>query len=334
MKRNLSIKNVSKILLRITVSVTLMIWLLSKVEIDQIAGRWGEVNWFLLILAVTVLNLICMVLKSIRLMRFLHSLNIEAPIWWLSLLQLKSNFLRNFAPGIVFSDIYRTSVLVKKTGHGYESISTILLEKIFGVASLLLLSIMSLLVGTYWIDHPVFRQLVKPAFLVSGAFLAAGIAFIIIVRVGLMGRNKSTFNFWMKFQEIATQYSMFFSKIGNILEISILSLLIQLIMVAWYFTVSRAIGFNLSFLIFLLTIPLVELLLMLPISIGGLGVREGAFVILFVPFGLTAGDAVSFSLLSFIMVTIIRIFSGAAFLFDFDHRTGMANTAVLKHRSN
>lgn len=334
MKRNLSIKNLSKILLRVTVSVTLMIWLLSKVEIDQIASRWGDVNWFLLILAVTVLNLICMVLKSIRIRKLLHSLDIDAPVWWLSLLQLKSNFLRNFVPGIIFSDIYRTSVLVKKTGYGYESISTILLEKIFSVASLLLLSITSLLVGTYWIGHPVFRQLVNPAFLVSGAFLAAGIAFIIIVRVGLMGRNKSTFTFWMKFQEIVMQYSMFFSKTGNILKIFVLSLFIQMIMVAWYFTVSRAIGFNLSFLIFLLTIPLVEFLLMLPISIGGLGVREVAFVILFVPFGLSAGDAVSFSLLSFIMATIIRIFSGAAFLFDFDHRADLANTDVLQHRSN
>ena len=334
MKGNLSIKDVSKILLRVTVSVTLMIWLLSKVEIDQIAGRWGEVNWFLLILAVTVLNLICMVLKSIRLRKLLHSLDIDAPVWWLSLLQLKSNFLRNFVPGIIFSDIYRTSVLVKKTGYGYESISTILLEKIFSVASLLLLSITSLLVGTYWIGHPVFRQLVNPAFLVLGAFLAAGIAFIIIVRLGFMGTNKLTFNLWLKCQDILTQYWMFFSKTGNILKISVLSLFIQMIMVAWYFTIFRAIGFTLSFLIFMLTIPLVELLLMLPISIGGLGVREGAFVILFVPFGLTAGDAVSFSLLSFIMVTIIRIFSGAAFLFDFDHRAGMANRDVLQHRGN
>ena len=334
MKKDLSIKNIGKLLLRVSISFTLMVWLLSKVEIGQVAGRWSEVNWFILILAVTVLNLICIVLKSIRLKKLLHSLVIEAPIWWLSLLQLKSNFLRNFLPGIIFSDIYRASVLLKKTGHGYESISTIVLEKIFGVASLLLLSITSLLVGTYWIGHPVFRQLLNPAFLVSGAFLAVSIAVIIVVRVGFMGTNKLTFNLWLKCQDIFTKYCMFLSKIRNLLEISILSLIIQLVMVAWYFAISRAIGFNLSPLILLLTIPLVELLLMLPISIGGLGVREGAFLILFVPFGLSAGDAVSFSILSFIMATIIRIFSGAAYLFNFDHRAGMGNTDVLQHRSN
>jgi len=333
-KKVSSLKNFIKIFLRIVVSLSLMIWLLSKADISQIGARWREVNWLLLILAPSILNLIAVALRSIRLRKLLNNFDMEAPIWWLSLIQMKGNFVKSFLPGGISGDIYRTFVIARKTGSHSDSIATILLEKVFGVASLLLLSLVSLFYGMYFIDYPTFRRLATPVLLISALFGATVIALIILIRIGDMDRICWPYRFWTKLQEIVEQFSIFFSRAGDIVAIFILSLLIQIAVVTWYFAISRAAELNLSFLIFMITIPLVELLLMLPISIGGLGIREGAFVILLAPFGLTIEDAVSFSLLTLVIFTIITILSGVAFLFEIDQRAHIIRRDVLKRRTH
>ncbi len=326
MKKDLSIKNIGKLLLRVSISFTLMVWLLSKVEIGQIAGRWAEVNWVVLILTAIVLNFIALILKSTRLRRLLYSVDIDASVLWLSLLQLKSNFLRNFLPGIVFSDIYRTLVLIKKSARGFQSISTILIEKILSVSSIFLLAIMSLLISTYWIEYRELREFSGLILFVSITFVASCIVFVLAVRFWLIRGNNFDFRLVKEMRKIAKQFGLLFSKAGNILEIFTVSILIQVTIVFWYFFIARALGFNLPFIILLVIIPLVEALIMLPISVGGLGVREVAFIILFAPFGLTVEDAISFSLLSFFLGSIVRILSGVAFLFELDIKFSAVKT--------
>jgi hypothetical protein len=206
------------------------------------------------------------------------------------------------------------------------------LEKVFGVGALLLLSVLGLTYGTYFVDHTTFKALASPVLLVSGVFLAAIIALVIIVRLDLLDRFGLNSKFGTRVQELVRQFSILSSRGSAVLTVLLLSLLIQIGVVGWYFAASRAVGLDLSIIAFMVTIPLVELLLMLPISIGGIGVREGGFVVLLTPFGLTMEDAVSFSLLSLMMLTIIRVSFGVAFLFELDPATPVTKTEAIRDR--
>lgn len=53
---------------------------------------------------------------------------------------------------------------------------------------------------------------------------------------------------------------------------------------------------------------------MIPVSINGLGIREAAYVLLFGPVGLSTGQAVTLSMLFFLVVTVISLLGGIIFL--------------------
>ena len=75
------------------------------------------------------------------------------------------------------------------------------------------------------------------------------------------------------------------------------SLLAHLLAVAIAWTLAQGMGLELSVLQALALFPLVLFAALVPVSVGGWGVREGAAVLVFVPIGWTAADAVALSLL-------------------------------------
>ncbi len=273
-------------------------------------------DWFLLIAVIPLIHMICVLLRSVRLKAILGTVDLPIPLWWLSLNHLKGTFFKSFLPGGIGGDIYRAYTITKKTECGPESVFSIMMEKVIGIASLLLVCVASLAYGTYWIVHPVFNDLAGRVLSACVAFVGLIIIAAFLMRAGLGARNPLAPTSWGDLKRINEKMFCFQSNGVTLLTIVILSLLLQIAVVSWYFAISRSMEIHLSFWVFMLTIPLVELLLMLPISIGGIGVRETAFVILLRPFGLTIADAISFSLLTFVVTTITRIVSGTPFLWE------------------
>ncbi len=55
---------------------------------------------------------------------------------------------------------------------------------------------------------------------------------------------------------------------------------------------------------------MVYLLILIPISFSGLGVREGAMLLLLIPYGVDAESTVAFSMLSFLAILIMGFWGG------------------------
>ena len=77
-------------------------------------------------------------------------------------------------------------------------------------------------------------------------------------------------------------------------------------------SMAQALGLPISFGILLLCIPLVNLVVLLPISIGGFGVREGAYYYLLSCFGVSAGEAVLLSLAVYALLVFVAAVGAAA----------------------
>jgi hypothetical protein len=80
------------------------------------------------------------------------------------------------------------------------------------------------------------------------------------------------------------------------------------------YLVARAIGIDLPPAVFFVIVPVVYVVTMLPISLGGLGVREGALVVLLGMLGTPASDAISLSLLIYAVRTVVGVVGGTAHL--------------------
>jgi uncharacterized membrane protein YbhN (UPF0104 family) len=88
-----------------------------------------------------------------------------------------------------------------------------------------------------------------------------------------------------------------------------MSVVIQSARIVTHFLLSRSIGIRISPLPFFLIIPIIAVVSSVPISVGGVGVREQAAVI-----GLAAITAASFEFLAYLVAVISSIPGGLAFI--------------------
>ncbi len=83
--------------------------------------------------------------------------------------------------------------------------------------------------------------------------------------------------------------------------------------VFWIYAVSGALNIGIPFHVLCVIVPIVNFFSALPVSIGGFGVREAAYVYLLVPFGLEPSEVVSISLVSVMLQSGLGIVLGGIF---------------------
>jgi hypothetical protein len=77
----------------------------------------------------------------------------------------------------------------------------------------------------------------------------------------------------------------------------LLSFFIQALSILTIYVLSYSIGLQISLIHFFVFVPLINVLIMLPVSIGGIGVQEGAFIYFFSQVGVTSDEALTVALL-------------------------------------
>jgi predicted signal transduction protein with EAL and GGDEF domain len=82
------------------------------------------------------------------------------------------------------------------------------------------------------------------------------------------------------------------------------------------FLVGRAVGIELGIGYYFIYIPLITALAVLPISVLGIGIREGAFVFFFAQAGVPQAQALSLSLLLFSQSLLMALIGGVWYTFD------------------
>ena len=300
--------------LRVIVSLSLIFWLLSGVDFAPIVERWQGANWWLIGFGIPIVHLVCMWLRAMRLRIILKRLGICFSFGSLCLIQWRGFFVTNFLPGQISGDIYRAYTLSKTSGQSLNATSGIMTEKVLGIGSLLALSMIgSMLISEQFPQH-YFHGLQWVAFL---ALMGYGVGLYLLRQVLEQG-------FWNSFCEKYAQLGQLTHSLKNnflilsewttLLKLFGLSMLIQGFIVVWYVIVAFGVGVSVPVIGFVMGIPLLELLVMLPISISGMGVRDLAFVVGFNLFSISAEDALSCSVLSLFLITTIKILSGFAFL--------------------
>jgi glycosyltransferase 2 family protein len=101
----------------------------------------------------------------------------------------------------------------------------------------------------------------------------------------------------------------------GLIAVTILSLVVQVanIVIAWL--VGQGLGLQVPPLYYGVLIPLVSVLTLLPISLNGMGLREGGTVLLLAPLGIESAPAVTLSLLIFAVYTAASLAGGVVYLF-------------------
>ncbi len=233
----------------------------------------------------------------------------------LSVTVLIGFFFNNFLPTSIGGDVFRVYDSSKKANMPIEkSASIVLVERFSGIVSAATFAIAALFLGFTAIgDQSVIFPIV--------------IFFIISLAVGFLIINPSVFKldrlvnrigFLRRIREkLVNVYQTLksFKKSKIVLVQALLyGLLLQFMVILNYFLAARALGIELGLVTFIFLVPVVLVIAMLPISIGGMGLRENSTVFILVALGVINEDAALFSLIIFAMLILFGTFGGIAYI--------------------
>jgi uncharacterized membrane protein YbhN (UPF0104 family) len=88
--------------------------------------------------------------------------------------------------------------------------------------------------------------------------------------------------------------------------------------------VAHALGLQVPLLYFFLFVPLLAVIVSLPISFNGIGVREGAGIVLFGLVGVGRAQAFSFQFLTYLVMVAVSMLGGLVFLVRIPQRRARA----------
>ena len=199
-------------------------------------------------------------------------------------------FFNMLLPGIIGGDAIKGFYLYKATGKGALTLASIFMDRYLGFVVLIAICAIAFPFGYTYLQGSRVEWLL-PAIVVS--FI---IASLLTFGLRLGRRIKLISQFYDYFHAYRNQKEI----IGKTL---LLSVFIQFSGIFSVYILTLGIGQHIPFLAYLIFLPLIILFSTLPISISGLGVREGAFVLFLGLIGIKPEVATAISLSWFVTMS-------------------------------
>lgn len=113
-------------------------------------------------------------------------------------------------------------------------------------------------------------------------------------------------------QAVFSLRDLYLPRPGLLAGTTLLSVVVQAANILLVVLVARALGLEVPATYFCVIIPVITLLTLIPVSLNGMGVREGATVLLLAPLGVSTAEAVSLAFLWFLAFSLTSL-AGAGF---------------------
>ncbi|MDH4231629.1 MAG: flippase-like domain-containing protein [Nitrospirota bacterium] len=216
-------------------------------------------------------------------------------------------FFGSFMPGIIGGDAVRAYYLNKKAKKMSLTLASIFMDRYFGYVSLMLIGISAAPFALRYFGDSPYRWLMPFIF---AAFITGSILFFGL-QIGKKFRGVS--EFYEYFIMLKTQK-------GTMIKAVLISFLVQFLNFGIVVVLAAGMGEKIPLLLLFVFLPIVITITTIPVSISGLGVREGTFVILLGLIGVRPEIATSLSLAYFFSVFAGSV-PGLAFYFALTKKT-------------
>lgn len=308
-------RKVSGILLRISVAAVLVLLLLNKLNYHEIINLLSNLNLGYLSISVALVVL-AIVLSAYKWQILLVARGWQIPLMELIKVYFVGLFMNNFLPSSIGGDLMRIYQVGKKIDNYSAAAASVILERVLATVGLAIPAFVAIfpnrsLLGGF--IYPVFWFFVICVLLV---YLTVHPAVLRpIARLPWKGWQ----NVILKLRDINAVIQSYRSKPLEILRVTIYSVIFQMTMVLINYYLLRATGIeDVGLWHCTLMVPIISAVSMIPVSINGLGIREGAYVILFGNLGMSASQSVTLSMIFFFIVTAVSLLGGFIFILEKD----------------
>jgi uncharacterized membrane protein YbhN (UPF0104 family) len=297
------------LLLKAAVSGVLLYVALNWVDIGAVAGRFNRIVPGWLVLGVLA-SLAQMALTAIRWQQILAQCGGRFGFGYLFRVCMIGAFFNQTLPSSVGGDAMRIWLVGKRADWRLATYS-VLLDRLVGVIALAVLVIACLPWTLRLVTDPVGRAALL---VIGGGSLAAGAMFL-----ALGWRRLRFLHRWAPTRHLAATAAVAMDilraprRLSAIMAVSFVS---HFTTVVSCWCAARAVGADLSLLNALYLVLPVALISIVPISIAGWGVREGAMVAAFAYAGLPQSDGLVVSILFGGMALVLGAAGGLVWVFD------------------
>jgi uncharacterized protein (TIRG00374 family) len=297
----------------VTLSVGLIGWLLLGEDGAAVVQNVLRLTPAAVLLA-WVYYAACQLLCSYRWQLFLTAQGTHVPVRSLFGYYLIGMFLNNFLPSAVGGDVVKACYLGRRTGKPGEAAASVFLERFTGLLGLGLVSVVTLALGYGMLVSPHIRAAV------AGTAMLLGLLGLLLWWRPAEGPVRSVVGSLLP-RRLAGAVQGAYGAVAAYRHDRLclagaiaLSAVIHTLYAFFYALVADRLGRPIDATYFLLFLPLVNLVTMLPISVGGLGVREALLVCLFADVGVPAADVLSVSLTAYALNTLLSVSGGLLLL--------------------
>ncbi len=297
---------VTSLPVRILVSVGLLAAVAVSIDWDGVGDALANASWGLVVLAV-ITYFVAFVLASIRWHALLHVADVPVSYRGSLRAYLIGMFTNNLLPSGYGGDAVRAWV-VSGTGKPLaRSLTSVIADRASALLCLLLLAWVAALVKADEIPSGIVVLLG----IATGLVLAGALVALLIARRRGLGRflPNAVRPYTAEVANVIRAYEHNRRVLAQVLAIG---LVYQAIVLTGFWLIAEALQLDLDPAVLAVVIPPVLLAALLPISLAGFGVREGAFVVLLAEFGVSSADATLLSLLAVAAVAIASAPGGVA----------------------
>lgn len=247
---------------------------------------------------------------------FLADRGLRIGIWKLIGLYIIGYFFNSFLPGSIGGDVVRGFVLGKDIKSQTESFSSVFMERFTGLIALVSIGFLAALINyKLLLREPIVIVII--AIILVGFILALTLILNrnLVNQIGRMIRIR-------KLEKVKEKLKNFYGIIYSyrykkkiLLKTLGISFVFHLMASVNTWVVCKALGINMPILDILVFVPIILLISAIPISIGGLGLWEMGFSLLFIKSGISQPEAFSISLILRAKNYLVALLGGILFAF-------------------
>lgn len=291
--------------LKIVVSLALVVWIFQRVRLAEVGAQLASANLWLFVAALA-LYLIAIATNALKWRVLLRAQGVEIPFGALLEFQFVGFFFNNFLPNIG-GDVMRGYGLARYTERAADAAVSVIVDRIIGFLAYMSSAVVAATVAVN-ITGRGDLQPVEWVALVALAGLAVGLSVLISRRLRAVISRLFHWRWlvplaprWDRVSNAFNAYRFRADALVWAFGIGLLGIICTTL-VNW--CLSQSMGGLMSLPAIFLFNPLIALVLMIPVSIGGLGVNQTAYPFFYGLAGVPRDHALAVSLLMQLVIIL------------------------------
>jgi len=224
-------------------------------------------------------------------------------------------FFRQLLPSTIGGDAFRVYDSWRAGARRETAVVSVAADRLMGLLALALVALAALLFSDTLVDR---FTAIRPLVVFGGAVTLLGAWALFVPPSGLPAILRQA-PAWLPepprraLASLAEAIDAFRGRRGTLARALVLSVLLQLNVVLFYFVIAEALSLSVSLQSFFLIVPLATIIMLAPISINGIGVREGAFVVFLGALGVSRAEALAFAWLEYTCFLAFGVIGGIVY---------------------